>query len=266
VTAFSPPRLRAKAGAKQAGAAMIERAEALRQVDDGARAQARRMVRTARYAALASAAPGDGWPLASRVALATLVDGSPVFLASTLSAHTAALAKDGRCSLLIGEPGKGDPLAHPRLTLLCVAERVAREADADARRRYLARHPKAALYADFADFGFFRLRVAGADFNAGFGKAYALEAADMAPRADWRALEQGEAAAVAHMNADHADAVNHYARISGARGGDWRLTGLDPEGADLACGDEVRRLEFMTPVSDAASLRAALVALARRAV
>jgi len=71
---------------------------------------------------------------------------------------------------------------------------------------------------------------------------------------------------VAAVTFKNADAVNHYARISGARGGDWRLTGLDPEGADLACGDDIRRLEFMTPVSDAASLRAALVALARRAV
>lgn len=245
---------------------MTDRDTALRPVDDAARAAAKRLVRLARFAALATAAPGDGWPSASRVALATEIDGCPVFLVSTLSAHTAALDADPRCSLLVGEPGKGDPLAHPRLTLYARAERLAREADADARRRYLARHPKAALYADFGDFAFFRARPVRADFNGGFGKACEMAAEDLAPRVDWSTLAAGEASAVAHMNADHPDAVAHYARLAGGGPGRWTLTGIDPEGADLACGDEVRRLEFMTPVRDASGLRAALVALARRAV
>lgn len=248
----------------------MEREQALRPADDAARAQAKRMLRMARFGALATAHPADGWPLASRVALATLIDGSPVCLVSNLSNHTAAMMHNPRCSLLVGEPGRGDPLAHPRLSLLCVAERLERADDAHARRRYLARHPKAALYSDFSDFSFFRLSIARADWNGGFGSASSLEAADMAPRADWSELAQTEAAAVEHMNAEHADAVAHYARIAAARdareGGDWRITAIDPEGADLACGDEVRRLEFMSPVATPSSLRAALVALARRAV
>ncbi|TVQ54912.1 MAG: HugZ family protein [Rhodobacteraceae bacterium] len=245
---------------------MTDREAALRPVDDAARAAAKRLVRMARFASLATAAPGDGWPMASRVALATEIDGAPVFLVSTLSTHTAALDADPRCALLIGEPGRGDPLAHPRITLYGLAERLPRAADADARRRYLARHPKAALYADFGDFGFFRVRPARADFNGGFGKAYDLSAQDLAPRVSCDGLADGEASAVAHMNADHREAVAHYARLAGGGAGDWTLTGIDPEGADLACGDEVRRLEFMTPVRDAAGLRAALVALARRSV
>lgn len=244
----------------------MEREQALRPADDAARAQAKRMTRMARFGALATLSP-DGWPLASRVALATLIDGSPVCLVSGLSRHTEAMDRNPRVSLLVGEPGRGDPLAHPRLTLACQAERLNREQDGDARRRYLARHPKAALYADLGDFAFFRLRVAGGDFNGGFGQACTLSAADLAPRVDWSQLAETEAAAVEHMNADHAEAVAHYARISGAKeGGDWRLTAIDPEGADLACGDEVRRMEFMSPVANAGALRAALVALARRAV
>jgi putative heme iron utilization protein len=246
---------------------MTEREDALRPVDDTVRAQAKRMVRMARFGALATAAPGDGWPMASRVALATLIDGAPVFLASRLSAHFGALEAEPRCALLVGEPGKGDPLAHPRIALFCRAERLEREgeADAQARRRFLVRHPKAALYADFGDFAFWRLEIARADFNAGFGQAYAMAAQDLAPKRDWRGLAEAEPAAVAHMNADHAEAVCHYARLCGAGPGAWRLTGVDPDGADLANGDEVRRLEFATPVFDAGSLRAALVALARRA-
>jgi putative heme iron utilization protein len=242
---------------------MRERDDALRPVDDSARVEAKRLVRTARYAALATLTP-EGAPMATRVALATLIDGAPTFLTSDLSAHTAALGRDPRCSLLVGEPGKGDPLAHPRLTLFGRAERLAREADGDARRRFLARHPKAALYADFGDFAFWRVAVEGAEYNGGFGKAYVLESEDLAPKVDWGALAETEPGAVAHMNADHAEAVDHYARICGGTGEGWTLTGIDPEGADLAKGDEVRRLEFMTPVRDAGGLRAALVALARR--
>jgi putative heme iron utilization protein len=244
----------------------MEREQALRPVDEAARAQARRMIRLARFAALATAGE-DGWPMASRIALATLIDGSPVCLVSELSLHTAALAREPRCGLLVGEPGRGDPLAHPRLSLACLAEPIAREDDAEARRRFLARHPKAALYADFADFGFVRLRICGADYNGGFGQACMLGPDDLAPRADWRALAEGEAEAVSHMNSDHPDAVAHYARLCGARdGAGWRLTGVDPDGADLANGDDVRRLDFSSPVALPASLRAALIALARRAV
>jgi putative heme iron utilization protein len=244
---------------------MPERDDTLRPVDDAARAAAKRLVRTARFAALATLTP-DGGPMATRVALATCIDGAPVFLTSDLSAHTAALTRDPRCSLLVGEPGKGDPLAHPRLTLFGRAQRLARGEDEEARRRFLARHPKAALYADFGDFAFWRIAVDGADFNGGFGKAYAMEAADLAPRVDWRALAEAEAGAVANMNTDHPDAVDHYARLCGGDGAGWTLTGVDPEGADLVKGDDIRRLEFMTAAADYGGLRAALVALARRAV
>ena len=247
---------------------MPDQPDLRRPLDDATRAQVRRLVRMARFGALATLSAEEGWPMASRVTLATLIDGAPVFLSSALSAHTAALTADPRLSLLIGEPGRGDPLAHPRLTLFGRAERLDRDSAAHetARRRFLARHPKAALYADFPDFCFWRVAVVRADYNGGFGQAYALAAGDLKPRAPWAGLEGTEAAAVAHMNADHAASVNHYARLCGATEGDWVLTGLDPEGADLACGDQVRRLAFTTPVTDAASLRAALVALAKRTI
>jgi putative heme iron utilization protein len=240
--------------------------EMRRRADDAVRAQTKRLLRMARFGALATHAPGDGWPMATRVTLATLIDGAPVFLTSALSTHTDALEADPRCGLLIGEPGKGDPLAHPRLSLFGQAEKLPREADADARRRFLARHPKAALYADFADFAFWRVAIERAEFNGGFGQAFDLLPEDLAPKVDWQGLAEVEAAAVAHMNADHTDSVTHYARICGATEGRWSLTGIDPEGADLVCGDSVQRLEFTTPVRDGASLRAALVALARRGV
>ena len=94
----------------------------LRETDDDARKLARVLLRSARYAAIAVIDPETGFPFASRVLVATDIDGTPVILVSQLSAHTRALASDPRASLLTGEPGKGDPLAYPRLTTQCRAE------------------------------------------------------------------------------------------------------------------------------------------------
>jgi hypothetical protein len=153
----------------------------LQAVDDKARALARRLLAETRFGALAVLEPGTGHPLASRTAVAPDVDGAPLMLMSGLAAHTTALAADPRCSLLLGEPGSGDPLAYPRVTVIGVARRLERdtEAGAIARERYLALHPKAALYADFGDFAFWRLDVLRASLNAGFGRAYALRPEDV---------------------------------------------------------------------------------------
>ena len=153
----------------------------IRETDAEAIRLAKTLLRTARYGALAVLDPQSGAPLASRVAVATDLDGTPLILVSSLSEHTGGLDADPRCSLLLGEPGKGDPLAHPRISLRCRAERLQRGTPAQIRaeRRYLNRHPKAKLYAGFGDFAFFRLEVERASLNGGFGKAYHLDRADL---------------------------------------------------------------------------------------
>ena len=141
-------------------------------------ALARRLIRTARHGVIATLDPKSGRPIATRVGLATDAAGTPVILVSALAAHTPALRADPRCSLLIGEPGKGDPLAHPRITLHCDAREIERGNPEEARiaARYLAHNPKAELYAGLGDFRYFRLEPLAASLNAGFGKAYALSA------------------------------------------------------------------------------------------
>ncbi|MDN2567805.1 DUF2470 domain-containing protein [Aquibium sp. A9E412] len=241
----------------------------IRPTDAEAVRLAKTLLRAARYGALAVLDPADGAPLASRVACATEPDGAPVILVSALSAHTPALLADPRCSLLLGEPGRGDPLAHPRITVACRAARLERGSAAHARaaRRYLARHPKARLYADFGDFAFVRLEPQGASLNGGFGRAYRLARGElMTDGPALAALEAIEADAVAHMNADHADAVALCARhFAGARGDGWTMTGLDPEGFDVARGDAAARIFFPEPLADADALRPVLVAMTRAA-
>ncbi len=136
---------------------------------------------------------------------------------------------------------------------------------AQLRRRYLAHHPKAALYVDFADFAFWRFNVSRASLNGGFGKAYALTASDLATAmAGNEALGDLEVSAVAHMNADHAAAVDRYAAIAGSSGQGWTLATLDPEGLDLTRGDDIVRLWFDAPLKSPDDVRPVLVALAKK--
>src|SRR4029453_3153281 len=139
------------------------------------------------------------------VAVATDLDGTPLILVSRLSEHTSAILADPRCSLLLGEPGKGDPLAYPRIGLRCRAGRIEREAPDHslAERRYLNRHAKAKLYSGFADFAFFRLAVQRASLNGGFGKAYQLGRDELVPEFAANAeLATAEQPALDHMNRD----------------------------------------------------------------
>jgi putative heme iron utilization protein len=153
------------------------KASVLREVTPEAIAEVRAIIRDADHAALAVIEPGTGHPLASRVGFATLADGTPLIVISRLAAHTTALDADARCSLLVGTFGKGDPLAGARVTLVCRARVVLQEAVAEARTRYLASHPRAAIYVDLPDFRFFRLEILRASFNGGFGRAYTMDGA-----------------------------------------------------------------------------------------
>lgn len=238
-------------------------------VDDEARSLARRLLRMTRVGSLATLDPRDGSPFASLTSVATDIDGSPIILVSNLSGHTRHLDADPRASLLLAATGKGDPLAHPRLSLRGGFETLDRESEAGlrARHRFLARHPKATLYADFGDFSFRRLAITGASLNGGFGRAYELAATDLlSDREAASDLAGHERDAVAHMNDDHADAVALYAAVlCGAQQGRWLLTGIDPDGLDMMSGDLVCRHVFDTPLTKGEDLRARLVALVKTA-
>ncbi|MEM1353022.1 MAG: pyridoxamine 5'-phosphate oxidase family protein [Pseudomonadota bacterium] len=154
-----------------------------RPVDAEARALARQLIDAARFAAIAVLERGA--PAVTRIAFATCPDGAPLSLISELSSHTQALEADPTCSLLVGEPGeKGDPLTHPRLTLMARARFVPRASTEHETLRsvYLSQNPKAQLYIDFADFHLVRFDVTAALLNGGFGKAYKLTPEDLRRR------------------------------------------------------------------------------------
>ena len=224
---------------------------------------ARHLLRTLRSGALATLATG-GHPFASLANVATAHDGAPILLLSQLAAHTRQLDADPRCSLLLSQSGKGDPLAHPRLTLVGSARR---NTDPVLRDRFLRRHPKSSLYADFPDFAFWIIDIASAHLNGGFAKAAKLSAQELLlPVANSFSLLAAEDEAVAHMNEDHADALRLYAtQLAGEPDGPWRATGLDPEGLDLAWAERTARIMFPVPPDGPGALRRTLAELAKAA-
>lgn len=225
--------------------------------------QARLLIRAARAATLAT--QQDGQPFASLVTPATAPDLSVLLWLSTLSEHTRHLLREPRCALLfVGEAETVNPQTAPRVTVTGLAERLE---DAALKARWLARHPYAQLYADFADFGLWRVAPQGALLVGGFARATRLRAAQLLPDpAAVAALAAAEAEILAHVNADHADALEAIATgLLGGAPGAWRMTALDTEGCDLALGEEVRRLAFRAPAADPDAVRRELILAARAA-
>jgi putative heme iron utilization protein len=216
-------------------------------------------------ASLATHLPAEptGWPYASLVLVAIDHDLSPILLLSDMAEHTKAIKADGRVSLLFdGTAGLDQPLTGPRATVLGRAERTT---DERLKARFLARHPDAALYAGFKDFGFYRIAMERAHLVGGFGKIRWIDVAELAPpRAG--GLAEAEAGIIEHMNADHADAIQLYAtKLIGLGGGGWKMTGIDSEGIDLRRGGMVARLAFDAPLQAAGEARNVLVALVAKA-
>ncbi len=228
----------------------------------------RRLMRSSDRAALSTAQrDGDGWPYGSLVLVASDTDAAPLLLISTLADHTKNLLEDDRASLLFdGTGGLDDPLTGARATVMGRMQRIAEGPDLDrARRRFVSRHPSAEMYVGFGDFAFWRLEPARAHLVAGFGKIHWIDGAGLLGQKGLP-LDARESDVVEHMNEDHADAIDLYARVLlRLEGEGWHMTGCDPDGIDLRLAGRVARLDFDSPVEDAEGARRALVVLVKRA-
>jgi putative heme iron utilization protein len=227
----------------------------------------RSLLRRSRQGALATLMTGSGDPYCSLVNVASHPDGSPILLISRLALHTNNILGDPRVSLMLDERAEGDPLEGARIMLAGRAEEANGEGAKILRRRYLNAHPSAELFVDFKDFSFFRIRPLAAHLVAGFGRIVDLKPEQfLTDLSGATALLEAEQDAIDHMNADHLEATNLYAtRLLGAEAADWRCTGCDPDGIDLAAGAKTLRLDFPERVTGPGVLRKMLVRLADEA-
>jgi heme oxygenase (biliverdin-IX-beta and delta-forming) len=226
--------------------------------------EARTLVAAAPSGALASASE-DGTPWASIVTFGLTGAGEPVLVVSSLAEHGRNLAREPRCSIAVASrvPEGADPLEHGRVTL---AGRVVVPEDA-AR---VQTHASAAGYRRFADMTTYVLRVERVRWVGGFARMTTVEAADYAA-AEPDPTAEGAASALAHLNADHADAALLWAQTFGghADATGATCTAIDRYGVDLRVatprGPAEVRVGFAEPVRTSGDLRGATVALARAA-
>ena len=154
-----------------------------------------------------------GFPFGSLMPYALDDDGRAVLLISSMAMHTQNLRADPRCSLFVAQnAADGDPLGAARATLVGKADPVPEDAVAEVRERYLAAHENSHYWVDFSDFSFFRLQPVDIYYVGGFGVMGWVEAADYA-RTGPDPLAASASGILAHMNADHVDAMILLARV-----------------------------------------------------
>jgi putative heme iron utilization protein len=207
----------------------------------------RRLIRAAKKTALATLTAGDAGPFVSLATVAPDMDGSPLLLLSRLAEHSTNLAKDARAALLFdGTGGHANPQEGPRAS---VCGRLLAVADDALRRRFLMRHPGAALYAGFADFSLFRLEMTGAHWVGGFARARRIGASVALPTDVANGFRQAQGALTDLLNGEAPQIAIDLARRR-RRMGEWRFSAIDPDGFDIAKGESWLRVDFPTPVAD----------------
>lgn len=204
-----------------------------------------------------------GYPFASIVPFVLDHEACPVILISELAEHTKNLRADPHASLLAQDlPQDGDIQAGSRATIVGDAEPIENPGALAARHvRYL---PDAARLIALGDFRFWRIRPVRVRYIAGFGAINWVEPSAYTPPPN--SLADAEESVVAHMNADHREALGDYCRHVHAVAPEVvEMAGVDCDGFDVRADGRLLRFDFETPVTSPGGLRAALVELAKAA-
>jgi putative heme iron utilization protein len=211
-----------------------------------------------------------GFPFGSLMPFALDEAGRPIFLISNMAMHTQNLKAEPRCSLFVTQStNDGDPLGAARGTLIGNAEPVPESDLGSVRERYLARHENSRYWVDFADFNFFRLQPVELYYVGGFGVMGWVDASDY-EAASPDPLAEAAPGILAHMNADHVDAMILLARThAGIEAAEAAMTSVDRLGFTLRLktqeGMKGTRINFLREVSTPRETREVLVEMVRAA-
>ena len=211
-----------------------------------------------------------GFPFGSLMPYALDPSGRPLFLISNMAMHTQNIKADPRASLFVTQPAAdGDPLGAARATLIGNILQVPDEDKAAVRELYLARHENSRYWVDFADFSFFRMDILDLYYVGGFGVMGWVAAPDYS-RAAIDPLADSAPGILAHMNADHVEAMILLARThSQLEASEANMTAVDRLGFHLrlktADGMKGTRINFPNEVHTPNETRVALVEMVREA-
>jgi len=210
-----------------------------------------------------------GFPFGSLMPYALDSEGRPIFLISNMAMHTQNLKADPRASLFIGQTlTDEDPLGTARATLVGRAEPIPESEVTSAREQYLARYESSRYWVDFTDFGFFRLQPIDIYYVGGFG-VMGWVAADDYMQASPDPLAAVAPGIIAHMNADHVDAMILLARTHAKlEATEATMTSVDRLGFFLrlktADGMKGARINYPREVATAHDARQVLVEMVQQ--
>jgi hypothetical protein len=212
----------------------------------------------------------SGFPFGSVMPYGLDERGRPIFLISTMAMHTQNLQANPHASLLVTQSdGDSDPLGASRVTLIGDVDRVPEPDLSEARRLYLERYANSKYWVDYDDFSFYRVDVVDVYYVGGFGVMGWVQAADY-DRAQPDPLADVAAGIIAHMNADHSDALVLLARSSaGIEAQEGTMTSVDRLGFHVRLktmnGMRGARIAFLREVTNTEGARKVLVEMVQEA-
>lgn len=231
-------------------------------------AEAKAFLRGAHQGVLSTfSARHPGYPFGSVTPFILDQQAQPIVLISTLAEHTKNIVANAHISLLV-LAGLDDLQASGRLTLLGDAVAVDKD-DALLRARYLRYFPEAASYFAMHDFVCYRLHITQLRYVAGFGKMSWIAPDVITNTTPNNTLAAQEAAIIDHMNADHAESLIAYCKqFHAVNATKVILLGIDADGFDVCAftsdnQSQRLRFQFATAICDAATARAAFIALSQ---
>ncbi len=210
----------------------------------------------------------EGFPFGSLMPYSLDAAGRPIFLISNMAMHTQNLRADSRASLFVAQPAlDGDPLGAARATLIGNAEPVPGSDLASVREIYVMTHKNSQYWVDFTDFGFFRLEPLDIYYVGGFGVMGWVEAREY-QEASPDPLATSAAGIIAHMNADHVDAMILLAQThAGIEATEASMTSVDRLGFYLRLktmeGMKGTRINYPHEVRTPQEIRKVMVEMVR---
>jgi putative heme iron utilization protein len=214
-----------------------------------------------------------GFPFGSVMPYAADGQGRPVLLISNMAMHTQNLKADARASLLVMQESVDDPLGAARITVVGDVQAVPPEETGAARELYLSRHQNARYWADFSDFGYYRMQPADVYFIGGFG-VMGWVTADEYMSSEPDPLADHAAAILRHMNDEHSEALVLLARAAGETGAEGEIVSASMTAVDrlgfhlrLQSGERMHgaRIAFPREARSSEEVRAVLVEMVRDA-
>jgi heme iron utilization protein len=204
-----------------------------------------------------------GYPFGSVVPYCLDRQSRPAILISRIAQHYKNLIADPRASLIVLERAGDDVQVNGRLTCVANVVKVPQQDIDETAERYYRYFPESTDYHKVHDFEFFCFWPVRFRYIGGFGRIHWIEPEKLLKLNPFSA--EAERRMIAHMNADHVEAMCRYCRSANAvptSDTQPQMAGVDAEGFHLRLGRRVLRFPFDAPVTTPAEVRQALVAMA----